>query len=266
MSGLRIAYAGDRDIAVWVLDEILRFGVQPLALLVPEESRQSHAAELFTRCSYLPSSQILRGTQFRSAPGMSMLRKLELDYIVCVHFPYVFPAAALAVAQSGVLNLHPSFLPYNRGWHTPSWSILDGTPAGATLHFMSEHLDSGDIVHQQQIEVSPGATADTLYAQLKALELEVFREAWPSIVSGQYQRRRQVVGSGTAHRRSDLCSPDVQHISLDSMVRAGDLLRQLRALTTNSVDEAAYYEVLGRRYRVRVNISLDVSNPDSMSS
>ena len=38
-------------------------------------------------------------------------------------------------------------------------------------------------------------------------------------------------------------------------MRVEDVLRTLRALTTNDVDEAAYFEVDGRRYRVQVTIT-----------
>jgi methionyl-tRNA formyltransferase len=68
-----------------------------------------------------------------------------------------------------VLNLHP-VLPYNKGWNTPSWAILDNTTYGATLHFMTEALDEGDIIHQKKLEIVFADTANTLYQ--KALELE----------------------------------------------------------------------------------------------
>ena len=46
---LRLAFAGDRDIAVWVLDFLLAQGVRPLALLLSDEDRASHAPALRRR-------------------------------------------------------------------------------------------------------------------------------------------------------------------------------------------------------------------------
>jgi len=252
---VRFAFAGDRDGAVWTLDWLLGSGYRPVGLLVSAPSRASHARELIERCPFLPPERILAGKRFRSPEGRRMLAALDLDWIVGVHFPYLVPREVLELPRRGVLNLHPAFLPYNRGWHTPSWAILDGTPAGATLHFMDEGLDTGDVVHQKRIDPSPADTADTLYARFKALELEVFREAWPRLVDGTWTRTPQDPAAGTFHVRDELCRDDVRRIDLDRQVAPRDLLRRLRALTTNDPGEAAWFEEDGRRWRVQVRIS-----------
>jgi len=252
MQQLRIAFAGDRDISVWVLKYILERDVRPLALLVSAGPGASHADQLLPLCSFLEPNLVLRGRQFREPAGLALLERLDLDYIVCVHFPYILPEEVLCIPRVGVLNLHPAYLPYNRGWHTPSWAILEETPAGATLHFMDEGTDTGDIVHQNTLEVSPADTAHCLYQRLKELELEVFKEAWPRLVSGTYDRIPQNPNEGTAHTRAQLFADHIQRIDLTARVGAGDLLRRLRALTTDRVDEAAYYEAEGKRYRIQV--------------
>jgi methionyl-tRNA formyltransferase len=251
---LRFAFAGDRDIAVRVLDHLLACGARPLALLVSDPGRASHAEELISRCAHLDPAMVFRGREFREAGCISALRELDLDLILAIHFPYLVPEEVLEIPRIGILNLHPAYLPYNRGWHTPSWAILEETPIGATLHFMDRGVDSGDIVHQQRLAVTPGDTANTLYTRLKDLEFEVFREAWPLLASGKHSRTAQPPDAGTSHRRADLFDPAVQRIDPDETVRAEELLRRLRALTTNRTDEAAYYEMNGTRYRIQVTI------------
>lgn len=251
---LRIGYAGDRDIAVRVLKFIIEQSVKPVVLLLPAPDKATHASELLSLCSYLDPNMILIGPAFRESRGIELLRRLELDYIICVHFPYILERTVLGIPRYGVLNLHPALLPYNRGWHTPSWAILEGTPYGATLHFMAEKVDMGDIVHQRELKVSPGDTAHSLYERVKALEVQVFCEAWPALISESYVRQLQDPGSGTIHRRKDLFASSVQEIRLDEQVRAGELIDRLRALTTNRLDEAAYFEANRKRYRIQVTI------------
>lgn len=253
----RIAFAGDRDIAVRVLDFLLAQGVRPLALLVPGPGQASHADELIARCAHLDADHILAGRQFRQPEGLGLLRRLDLDFVIGIHFPLIIPPQVLAAPRQGVLNLHPAFLPYNRGWHTPTWALLDGTPIGATLHFMDEGVDTGDIVSQRELAVSPADTADSLYARLKELEYELFVATWPAVADGSYARQAQPAGAGTAHRRQELFTPAVQQIDLAAELPAGDLLRRLRALTTSRLDEAAYFEADGQRYRVQVRITPD---------
>jgi methionyl-tRNA formyltransferase len=229
--------------------------VTPLALLVPAAGRASHAHSLIDMCPFLKPERILRGTRFREPEAVALMLELRPDYIICIHFPYIVPEEVLAAPRLGVLNLHPALLPYNRGWHTPSWAILEQTPIGATLHFMDSGVDTGDIVHQAEISVSPGDTAHTLYAKLLDLEMKVFAEAWPQLESGHYERKRQDLARGSFHLREDLLQDAVRQIDLGETVSARDLIRKLRALTTSRLDEAAFFEQDGKRFRIQVVIS-----------
>lgn len=252
----RIAFAGDRDVAVNVLDLLLAGGDHPAALILSDEDRASHDDALVELCKGAGiSPHVLRARQLNSAASMEILHRMDLDYILCVHFPYMIRRPVLNLPKYGVLNLHPAYLPYNRGWHTPTWAILDGTPAGASLHYMSPSVDAGDVVYQEQIAVDPADTADSLYQHLKALEVRVFREGWQRIREGRSEGVPQADRQATTHRRQDLFDPAVQRIDLDAVVPAGDLLRRLRALTTSRAEEAAYFEIGERRYRVQVTIT-----------
>jgi len=248
----KIVYAGDRDISVWVLKFILKQGIKPVALMIPKEDKATHAHLLIKLCKHLNSSRILKGDQFRSKNGISLLKKLEPDYIIGVHFPYIVPKEVLEIPKYGVLNLHPAYLPYNRGWHNPTWAIWEETPYGATLHFMDEGVDTGDIIHQERIEILPSDTADTLYKRVKKLELEVFKEAWPSLVSGTCGRKSQPAEKGSFHKKADISF--IQYIDLNKRVKAGDLIRRLRALTTNNAKEGAYFKIGGKLCRVQLRI------------
>ena len=117
---MRIVFAGDREISVQVLSFILARGIEPLALLVPAAGKASHADRLIDMCPFLEPERVLRGGLFREPEAVALLHELQLDYIICIHFPYIVPEEVLAAPCLGVLNLHPAFLPYNRGWHTPS--------------------------------------------------------------------------------------------------------------------------------------------------
>ena len=253
---LNIAFAGDRDVSVDVLTALLELGDVPQVLLLSDQDRASHDTALVTLCESAGiSPPVIRGSQLSSAASMEFLRWLELDYIVCVHFPYILRRPVLDTASRGVLNLHPSYLPYNRGWHTPTWAILEETPAGASLHYVDESLDTGDIVCQRQAAIDPADTAHTLYAKLKRLEVQVFKEGWQQIRDGSAKGTPQTDEQATSRRRQSLFDPAVQRLELDAFVRTRDLLRQLRALTTNRLDEAAYFEIGARRYRVQVTIT-----------
>lgn len=250
-----IVYAGDREISVRVLRFILKQGLKPVALMIPNENKATHAQELISLCNYLDDSRVLKGAQFQKEYGINLLKKVKPDYIICVHFPYIIPKEVLEIPRYGVINLHPAYLPHNRGWHTPSWAIWEGTPYGATLHFMDEGIDTGDIIHQKQIEVLSDDTANTLYKRVMQLEFEVFKEAWPSILSGTYSRKLQLRKEGSAHSKKDIKA--IQFVDLNKRVKSENLIRLLRALTTNDIKESAYFEAGGKVYRIQLHIAED---------
>ncbi|MAF43242.1 MAG: hypothetical protein CMI54_03605 [Parcubacteria group bacterium] len=250
---IKIAYAGDRDVSVWILKFLIKQGIKPLALLVSDKKIATHDKELISLCSFLDSSHVLRGGEFKTAAKARLFKKLKLDYIVSIHFPYIYPQEILEIPKQGIINLHPAFLPYNRGWHTASWAIEEGTPYGATLHFMDARLDVGDIIYQEKIKILPDDTADTLYKRVKKLEFAVFKKAWPSLADVTYTRQPQFKKIRTSlHKRKDIKS--IQLVDLDKKTTPRELIRRFRALTTNNIKEAAYFKSGSKRYRVQLHI------------
>jgi len=249
---VKIAYAGDRDISVKVLEYILQQEVEPLALFISSKKMASHDENLIKLCDHLDDSKILRASEFKKEENISKIEKLDLDYIISVHFPYIYPKSVLEIPEHGVVNLHPAYLPYNRGWHTPTWAIHDTTPYGATLHFMEEEIDSGDIIHQKKLEKKLSDTADDLYQRVKKLEFQVFKEGWKDLVNFDYDRKSQNLEKGSKHTKEDI--KKIQKIDLNEKIKAEKLIRKLKALTTNKISEAAYFENEGKKYRVQINI------------
>lgn len=248
---MKYAFAGNRDIAVKVLDFIISKGYKPDLLMVTDES--SDEIKKLIQLSNLPNSKIFVGSP-KTNKVENYLQKLNLDYIFGIHYPYIITETLLNIPKVGFLNLHPAYLPYNRGWHTPSWSILDKTPAGATLHFMSKYLDLGDIIHQKTVNIDPNDTANSLYKKIKALELEVFKESFNSILNKELKKIPQNKNQGSSHRKMELFSEDICKLDLNKEYKLEELIDKLRALTTNNISEASYFEKDGCKYRVQIQI------------
>lgn len=252
---MRYIFAGDRDIACHVLKVLIERGQYPEALLVSSEKKASHADELIA-LSKLDESKIYRGIEFKEAINLENIKSIGADYIIGIHFPYLISKEILEIPKKGFLNLHPAFLPYNRGWHTPSWAIEENTPIGATLHFMSEELDMGDIIAQKQVDILPHHTANELYQEVKRAELELFEECADDLISGkELNRMVQDPKAGTDHVKKDLYEYEKRRIKFGKNTDPEDLLRSLRAFTTSDVKEAMYFEKDGKRYSVQVKIT-----------
>ncbi|MFA5556091.1 MAG: formyltransferase family protein [Flavobacteriaceae bacterium] len=251
---MKYAFAGDRQISCNLLKFIISKGFLPEALLVSNGKNATHSKELKS-ISGLKPDFIFEGQDFKTPENIQKLKGLELDYIIGIHFPYIIPKEVLDIPTVGFLNLHPAFLPYNKGWNTPSWAIIDQTVYGATLHFMSEKLDGGDIIHQKALKVESFDTANSLYQKVLNTEEEVFKEAFESIISLNLNKTKQL-HNGTAYRKSDL--QQIREFNLEDMVVIKDFLNKLRALTTNNTNETAYYKEGDKKIGVKVEfIELD---------
>ncbi len=246
---MRYALAGDRKISVTILKFIISKGYKPSALFISDSTKSSHCKELI-ELSGLTDELIFRGNSFKN--NFEKLQTLNLDYIFGIHFPYIIPTEFLDLPKMGFLNLHPAYLPFNKGWHTPSWAIIDETPYGATLHFMTEKLDEGNIIHQKKIVIDPSDTAHTLYKRVMKVEEEVFFEAFESI-KNLMPKSTQQAHIGTNHSKKDL--KNVQEINMDKSYSAKELINLLRGLTTNKIEEAAYFREGDDRFYIQINIT-----------
>lgn len=247
---MKFAFAGDRKISCAILKFIISKGFKPSVLFVSDCDKASHDDELI-EISGLDESLIFRGNEFKNPKVIEFLSSLELDYIFGIHFPYIVPVEILVLPKIGVVNLHPAYLPYNKGWHTPSWAIIEGYPYGATLHFMDESLDEGDIIHQKKMEVYPIDTANSLYKRVLKLEEEVFYEAFDSLVKLKPNRIKQI-NEGTSHQKKDLKS--IQKIDFTENSNGIEFINKIRALTTNDQNESAYFILNDKKIGVHINL------------
>ena len=251
----RIAYAANREVGVRALRRLIENQLVPVALLLPAGPQTSDSSRKMRQA--LPEVPVLHGKDFRLADGISLLESLRIDYLLSVHFPYLMPQEVLDIPRLGTLNLHPAYLPYNRGWHTPSWAIAEQTPYGATLHWVDAGMDTGDIALRRQIDVRAADTADELYQRALQAELDLLEEAIPFLKSGQLPRIPQPP-QGTTHRKADLNS--IRRLDLDQGTTAREVLRRLCSLTTNRWEESAWFEEDGQRYLIRVEVKPDSSD------
>ena len=247
---MKYIFAGDRGISVNILSFIISKGYRPSALFISSDFRQSHADEL-VKLSGLTSDKIFKGKEVNNDETIDIINPLEIDYIFGIHFPYIISKRLLEVPQIGFLNLHPAYLPFNKGWHTPSWAIIDGTPYGATLHFMSEKLDAGDIIFQEEVEVLSNDTANTLYKKVLEKEFEVFVKSFNDLVKLKPNRISQL-SEGTSHVKKDILN--IQGIDLNNNYKGKDLINLLRGLTTNNIQESAYFIENGKKQYIQINI------------
>ncbi len=97
---------------------------------------------------------------------VATLTAYQPDVICVACFSLLIPRVIIDLPPLGCLNVHPALLPANRGPVPLFWTFREGhETTGVTIHFMDEHMDSGDILAQESLQVPDGISYDHLESQ-----------------------------------------------------------------------------------------------------
>lgn len=246
---MRVFYLGNNWTGWQVLQWLRQQGEEIAGLALHPEVKRKHGDEILAAAN-LNEERVFDGSQLRDAEVLDAIRECQADVAVSILFDYILKPEFLNMFRHGVINLHPSYLPFNRGQYPNVWSIVEQTPAGVTLHYIDERIDTGDVIAQQMVSVKPVDTGLTLYRKLEQAGVELFQQTWPSIRSGAPARYPQK-GEGSCHRTQDVRQIDC--IRLDEKYTARELIDILRARTFPPYD-GAYFEQDGKRIHLRLEL------------
>ena len=219
-----------------------------LVLQPPDDRR--FADEILSTLD-MPPDKIWLSTQLRDPNTLAALKELRPDIGISAFFGCILKPDMINMFPKGCINLHSALLPYNGGWHTNVWPIIEGTPAGVTIHYIDPGVDTGDIIAQRQIPVEPTDTGGSLHEKITRDQVELFKETWPLIREGKNSRTPQDLSKATVHRKSEVAK--ISCIELDHTYRAGDLINLIRARTYPPYP-SAYYMEGDRRTYVRMEL------------
>lgn len=113
--------------------------------------------------------------------------------IFSLHCRKIFPKWIIENVKC--INIHPGYNPYNRGMFPHVWSIINGLPAGATIHEMDEGIDTGPIISQREVPVTPHDTSETLYNRVLEAELSLLTLNLGDILTGNYTTKKPEKGN-----------------------------------------------------------------------
>lgn len=122
---------------------------------------------------------------------------LRPRFIFSFYYRSLLPPALLAAAADGALNIHGSLLPKYRGRAPVNWAILNGeAETGATLHYMVERADAGDIVDQLAVPILRDDEAREVLAKVTVAAEAILARSLPGLLAGTAPRRPQPLVAG----------------------------------------------------------------------
>lgn len=225
---MRVVFFGNNRVGLKTIQYLVNRGDEIVGLVVHESDR-ARCREQILDASGLPSNKVWEAAALRRPNVVDELGELNAEIGVSAFFGHILRPEVLGLFSAGVVNIHPAYLPYNRGAFPNVWSIIDQTPAGVTLHYIDVGVDTGDLIAQRKVVTLPTDTGGSLYGRLEQACVDLFEETWPLIAAGDANRRAQPGHEGTSHRMKDVDAID--EIDLDATYTARDLINLLRART-----------------------------------
>lgn len=114
---------------------------------------------------------------------MSLVRKYQPDLIVSAGFMRIL--APQFVQTFKVINSHPALLPLFPGAHAVRDALAAGaTETGTTIHWVDEGVDTGEVIAQERVEITPTDTEETLHERIKIIERGLIVATIPQVLAG----------------------------------------------------------------------------------
>tara|TARA_B100001250_G_scaffold172535_1_gene148538 strand:+ start:1198 stop:1713 length:516 start_codon:yes stop_codon:yes gene_type:complete len=102
---------------------------------------------------------------------IKILHAYEIDMIVMAGWMRIVSKKFCDEFAGRIINLHPSLLPKYKGLHAVEQALEAGEmETGCTVHYVTEELDSGDIIRQQVVPILPGETIESLTRAIQQAE------------------------------------------------------------------------------------------------
>lgn len=193
---MKIVYMGTPDFAVPTLDAIVDAGHEVIAVITQPDKPKGRGKAM----TYPPVKEkaleynipVYQPAKVRDESFVEKLKDMKADAIVVVAFGQILPASILELPKYGCINVHASLLPKYRGAAPIQWSIIDGEDkTGITTMYMDVGLDTGDMLLQEEVVITPEETGGSLHDKLSEIGGKLLIETLKQIEAGTIQRIKQ---------------------------------------------------------------------------
>jgi phosphoribosylglycinamide formyltransferase-1 len=104
---------------------------------------------------------------------ISTLTDLQPDLVVSAGFMRILSAEC--VSKFKIINSHPALLPLFPGAHAVRDALAaSATKTGTTIHWVDAGVDTGEIIAQEEVEIKPSDTEESLHERIKIVERRLY--------------------------------------------------------------------------------------------
>lgn len=133
-------------------------------------------------------SKVIKDTK-DAAEILDLLKEAETDLVVLAGYLKILDPEIINAYKKRIINIHPALLPkfggrdmYGLNVHK---SVINAgeKESGATVHYVDEDVDTGEIILQKKVPVMPGDTPEKLAARVLETEHEILPLAVKKVIA-----------------------------------------------------------------------------------
>ena len=169
---MRIVFMGSDELACPSLRALMARKQDEVVAVITQPDRPKGRRRQLAPCPLKAlaeqhsSLRILTPEKLNEPALLEKLTALRPDVFAVVAYGEYIPQALLNIAPHGGINLHPSMLPKYRGASPVQRAIAGGeTVTGVTILYVSEEMDAGDIILQEEMPIADEDTGVTLFSR-----------------------------------------------------------------------------------------------------
>ena len=193
---MKIVFMGTPDFAAGALKSLIEAGHEITAVVTQPDKAKGRSQELLPPPVKVVALEhgipVLQPVRIKRPEEVEKLKQYPADIYVVAAFGQILSQEILDIPEYGCLNIHASLLPKYRGASPIQHVIIDGEEkTGITIMQMDAGLDTGDMLYQKEIAISPKDTYASLHDKLMVLGGEAIVEALPLLEQGKLVPRKQ---------------------------------------------------------------------------
>ena len=142
---------------------------------------------------------------YQKTPSLKIFR--QSDFILSFGFRKIISENIIKKIKKPIVNIHLSYLPFNRGAHPNFWSFIENTPSGVSIHNINKGIDTGNIILRKKIyfniNLNKFSTFKKTYNYLFLEAEKLFKNNFNKIYEKNYKNIFNNY-KGTFHYKKDL--------------------------------------------------------------
>ncbi len=184
---MKISIIGQSAFGKSVLETLAVNDVDDIVGVFAPPTREGRPADPISEAANALNVPVFGFKRLRDPEAVTQFKCLEPELCIMAFVTDIVPMEMINSPILGTIQYHPSLLPLHRGPSSINWPIINGeSNTGLTIFWPDNGLDTGPVLMQKEVEITPKETLGDLYfKKLFPLGVEAIIESVELIRSGK---------------------------------------------------------------------------------